>query len=197
MARNLDLAQYVETTEILVRCPNRSVEHYHVGKEGLMNARTAGFAALVLVMGIATARAQDGFGVGIILGEPTGITVKQWISPEHAIDAAAGWSFLENDSVQLHADYLFHNFGLLKTDPTVGRLPVYVGIGGRVKLEDDDGTGRNNNDDLLGIRVPLGIAYRCATAPVDIFLEIVPVLDVVPDSDFDINAAIGARFYFR
>lgn len=144
------------------------------------------------------AESDQGLGLGVILGEPTGISVKKWISDEHAIDAAIAWSFSENDSFQFHADYLIHNFGLLKTDAAVGRLPVYYGIGGRVKLRDNNNDrGRNNDDTLIGVRVPFGISYIFAHAPLDIFAEIVPIFDVVPDTDFDINAAIGIRFYFR
>jgi hypothetical protein len=144
------------------------------------------------------ARADDGFGVGIIAGEPTGISVKKWLSRDTAVDAAAAWSFSENDSFQIHADYLIHNFGVLKTADMGGRLPVYFGIGGRLKLENhNNNIGRNDHDALLGVRIPLGIAYMFAKAPVDIFAEIVPILDLVPATDLDLNGAIGVRFYFR
>lgn len=158
-------------------------------------------AAIVMTMVLAAAtvvRAEDKLGVGIILGEPTGISVKSWLNRERALDFAAAWSFAENDSFQFHADYLIHNFGILKTGSAGGKLPLYYGIGGRIKLEGDNNEkGRNSNDALLGVRVPVGISYLFAKAPVDLFVEIVPVLDVVPATDFGINAAIGARFYFR
>jgi hypothetical protein len=32
---------------------------------------------------------------------------------------------------------------------------------------------------------------------VDIFLEVVPILDLAPKTDFKINAAIGARYFFN
>lgn len=144
------------------------------------------------------AEPKRGLGVGVIVGEPTGISIKKWISDERAIDAALAWSFSENDSFQFHADYLIHNFGLLNIEPADHRLPVYYGIGARVKLRDSNNDrGRNNDDTLIGIRVPFGISYIFKDEPFDIFAEIVPVLDVVPDTDFDINAAIGVRFYFR
>ena len=153
---------------------------------------------LTVSAAIASARAENGIGLGVIIGEPTGISIKKWISPDRAIDAAAAWSFSENDSFQFHADYLFHKFDILKIEPAMGRLPVYFGIGGRVKLRNHDNyRGRNNNDALLGVRAPIGISYLFPKAPVDFFAEIVPVLDLAPDTEFDINGAIGARFYFR
>lgn len=142
--------------------------------------------------------AQDALGVGAIVGEPTGIVIKKWIGADKAFDVAAAWSFSENASFQLHGDYLIHNFSLLDPDDLKGNLPVYYGIGGRIKLKEKNaGSGRNDEDALIGVRVPLGISYLFADAPVDIFFEIAPILDLVPDTDFSINGAFGARYYFH
>lgn len=163
-----------------------------------MKSRIFLFAMVTVLLISSRVRADDGFGIGIILGEPTGISFKHWLNKDQAIDAAAAWSFSENDSFQLHADYLFHDFGILKPADFGGRLPLYIGIGGRLKLEDhDNNNGRNHDDALLGVRIPFGISYLSTKYPFDIFAEIVPVLDVVPDTEFDLNGAIGARFYFR
>ena len=160
---------------------------------------------LILILGtcvlsaLATqTNAQDAFGVGVIIGEPTGIVIKKWIGADTAFDVAAAWSFSENASFQLHGDYLIHNFSLLDRDDLKGNLPVYYGIGGRIKLKENNaGRGRNDEDTLIGVRVPLGISYLFADAPVDIFFEIAPLLDLIPDTEFSVNSAIGARYYFR
>jgi hypothetical protein len=131
------------------------------------------------------------FGVGVIVGEPTGLSLKYWLDQEQAIDAAAAWSFSGRDSFQFHADYLIHRYDLLEAAGAPDSFPVYYGIGGRIKAKDD------GDDTLLGVRIPLGITYLFGDAPFDIFLEVVPVLDLAPDVDLDINAAIGLRFYFR
>ena len=163
-----------------------------------MNARKTAIAWMTLSMALATAKAEEGLGLGVILGEPTGISAKLWVHPSQAIDAAAAWSFTENHSFQFHADYLFHAFDVLKVDPALGRLPLYWGVGGRVKLQNHDyHQGRNNDDELLGVRFPVGMSLLFAKMPMDLFAEIVPILDVVPDTDFALNGAIGARFYFR
>ena len=52
----------------------------------------------------------NGFGLGLILGEPTGISIKQWIKPDYSINGAAAWSFIDDSAIHLHADYVFHNF---------------------------------------------------------------------------------------
>lgn len=120
-------------------------------------------------------------GLGIILGEPTGISVKYWLGSANAISGAAAWSFSDEEALHIHADYLFHNFGLIQQN-----LPLYYGIGAKVKFADDVN---------VGIRIPVGIAY-IFEAPLDTFLEIVPLLELVPDTEFGLNAAIGVRYYF-
>lgn len=151
-------------------------------------------AAITILLAVTAtnARARDTFGLGVIIGEPTGLSLKYWLDKEHAIDGAAAWSSSENDSFQLHADYLIHNYELLNADD----LPVYYGLGARLKFKDHDGRGRNRNDAIFGIRIPLGVTYLFDDAPLDLFFELVPVLDIAPDVDLDINAAIGLRFYF-
>ena len=69
-----------------------------------------------------------------------------------------------------------------------GELPLYYGIGGRIKDEFDT---------KLAMRGVVGLDYLFARAPVDIFFEVAPMLDLTPSTDFEIGAGIGARFYFR
>ncbi len=130
--------------------------------------------------------AQDqGFGLGFILGEPTGISFKKWTGSTTAIDGAVAWSFSGQNSLHLHADYLIHRFDLIKVEK--GRLPVYFGLGVRLKLEDRT---------KFGVRIPVGVSYIFEEAPVDIFFELVPIFDLVPDTGFKISGSIGIRYYF-
>ena len=94
--------------------------------------------------------------------------------------------FVDENAFQIQADYLIHNFNLIKVSKR--ELPFYFGIGGRLKF---------STDVILGVRVPLGLAYIFADEPFDVFLEIVPILDVLPKTDFTIGAAIGGRYFFN
>ena len=125
-------------------------------------------------------------GAGIILGEPTGLSFKYWLTEKTALDAGFAWSFVDENAFQIQADYLIHNFNLIKVSK--GKLPFYFGIGGRLKF---------STDVILGVRVPLGLAYIFADEPIDVFLEIVPILDLLPKTDFTIGAAIGGRYFFN
>lgn len=134
--------------------------------------------------------------LGVIVGEPTGLSYKQWLDNGDSVTAAAAWSFDENESLQLHVNYLFNTGTLNTPEELQGSSQWYVGLGARLKLEEDDDNGRNRDDDLLGLRLPIGINFYPAKLPIEVFGELVPVLDLVPDSDFDINAAIGVRYIF-
>lgn len=150
------------------------------------------FALSFIVIISNSIKAQDnGFGAGLIIGEPTGFTFKNWISSTSAIDAGLGWSFVDNGSTHIHVDYLYHNFNIIKSSE--GKVPVYFGVGGRLKFKNEDKV----SDNRFGVRVPFGIAYLFRTMPVDIFLEIVPVMDLSPETKLSFNSALGVRYYFK
>jgi hypothetical protein len=133
-----------------------------------------------------------GFGVGVIVGEPTGLCAKGWLSSSTAIDGAIAWSFTDKSSLHLHADYLWHTSSLVSS--TTGTLPLYVGIGGRVKFVQND---NNSSDTRIGVRIPVGLSYQFNTIPVDIFVELVPILDLSPKTELNGNGGLGVRYYFH
>ncbi len=142
---------------------------------------------LFIVLAFASvASAQGKYGLGIIVGEPTGISAKMKIDETNSFDAAVGWSFNKYGAVHLHGDYL-HN--IIKVGPN---FPIYVGIGGRIKM-----SSGSEEDSKLGIRFPIGIVYQLPNKPFDMFFESVPILNIIPKSEFDWNAAAGARYYFN
>ncbi|HEY8241188.1 MAG TPA: hypothetical protein VIH35_07070, partial [Kiritimatiellia bacterium] len=169
-------------------------------KEAAMNRCIAGFG-LALLIGFAAGRealgdADRGLGIGIIIGEPTGLSIKNWLDDKHAIDAAAAWSLDGDDMFRLHADYLWHNFGAIKNQDAKAALPVYYGIGARVRFEDDE-NGNDDEDTTAGIRFPVGIDIIIRNTPIDVFGEIVPVMELVPETDLDFDAGIGLRYFFN
>lgn len=122
-----------------------------------------------------------------MIGGPSGLSLKKWTSSSTAIDGGAAWSIGKDPGVQLHADYLFHRSdfeGLIED-----RSFAYYGVGGRVKWGEEDSR--------IGVRVPFGVAYHFPDAPLDAFIEVVPVFDVLPETQLVLNLSIGMRFYFQ
>ena len=136
-----------------------------------------------LAISLSVTYAQKNFGIGIILGEPTGLSAKLWTGSTNGFDFAAAWSFKGDGHLLLQADYVWHSS---LTRASSGELMLYYGIGGRVIFSDNP---------LVGARIPIGLDYQFSSAPIDIFVEIVPILDLIPDTDFDIGGGIGVRFW--
>jgi len=130
---------------------------------------------------------QDGnVGLGIILGEPTGFSGKLWTGKTTAFDAGAAWSFVNGGTfLQVHGDFLFHNFDLFKVE--TGKMALYYGFGGRMKFADQT---------IVSVRVPIGISYQFEKTAIELFLEVVPMLDIVPATEVGIAGGAGFRYYF-
>ena len=151
--------------------------------------------ALLLMPAIGTVRAEasGNLGIGVILGDPTGVSLKLWMSERTALVGGAAWSFRHDGSLHLHGDYLVHHdlSDEVKNRTDGNRLPgvlrAYYGVGGRLQSRPAD--------DIVSVRFPLGLAYAF-TSPLDFFVEVVPLLDLAPETDFDMNAALGMRFFF-
>ena len=52
-----------------------------------------------------------------------------------------------------------------------------------------------NSDDKIGIRIPVGLSYLFANSPLEFFVEVVPLLDLSPDTELDFNGGLGLRYY--
>jgi len=136
---------------------------------------------------VATGRPGSGtWELGVILGEPTGLSAKYWMSQVNALDFGAAWSFEEDGNFHLHCDYLFHNYGVFEVDK--GSLPLYFGVGGRVRFEE--------HDSRVGLRIVLGIEYLVETYPMSVFFEVAPIVDIAPETEASLNGGFGIRYVF-
>lgn len=138
-------------------------------------------------------------GLGLIIGEPTGLTAKLYLSDDTAIQGAAGSAVL-GGGLQVHGDYIIHPWILENRESFV--MPAYVG-GGLRFLRHDRGDG-GDDDFHAGVRAVIGMVFDFKTVPLDVFVEIAGVADIRFDTDdedhkgfgLDINAGAGARYYF-
>ena len=138
---------------------------------------------VIFLLAVSSTYAQKSFGIGIILGEPTGLSAKLWTGSNNAFDFGVAWSFGDNGHMLLQADYVWHS-GLSSTSS--GKFALYYGIGGRIIFSDKPD---------VGVRIPIGLDYVFSSAPIDIFVEVVPIMDFIPSTDFELNGGIGIRFW--
>lgn len=135
---------------------------------------------------------QYNTGIGIIIGFPTGFSGELVWSENSAIVFNAGWSLRENFGLHLTGTYQFMFPGVIKTEEgkALRQVVPYLGIGGRLLLEEKD----DDTDIHVGLRGGGGIEYFVERF--GLFLELYPVVDIVPGTDLDFEAGIGFRFYF-
>lgn len=138
------------------------------------------------------------FGLGISIGEPTGINAKLWVSPKNALDFGLGLSiggdrmsnfdqqYDGSGRIHFHVDYLFHIFNAVGSN---NQFPIYYGIGSRFNT----GGGYLNS---LAVRFVAGLAWIPEETPIDLFVEFVPSLQLTSESGFAIDSAIGIRYFF-
>jgi hypothetical protein len=169
------------------------------------------FGLLVLGTGAAAAQnQQDHFGLGIILGGPSGLSLKIPSGRANSINVILGYNahggpgwgngwgngrcdgpgdddcWDDDGSFYLGADYVWYNYNLIRV--THGRLPLYYGPGLNATVWDDGSR--------VGFRIVVGLEYQFATAPFDIFFEVAPGVNLVPNTSGYVSAGIGTRFFF-
>ena len=152
--------------------------------------------------------ANKTFGLGLELGQPSGLTGKLFIGPSTAIDFGLGYAYEHyyyGDGIHLYGDVLFHPTTLIRADAF--HMPFYVGVG--LRFWDFDYCDRNictYGGSAVGVRVPFGIAFDFNRAPLDIFVQLVPVVDFVRGDYYDrhrnrthlaIDGSVGIRFWFN
>lgn len=130
------------------------------------------------------------FGLGIVVGEPTGFTAKYWLSPVNSLNAAIAWSVFDDNSFEafyIHIDHVFYYYDLFRVQS--GKAPVFIGVGGRFYFPRHD-------DTKIGFRIPMGLAYMFEQVPIEIYGEIAPVINIVPETDVDLDGGVGFRYFF-
>ena len=155
--------------------------------------------ALCLCLAVQVSVAQEHtFGLGVIIGEPTGVSAKLWTSSTTAFDFGLGLSlgtdrisnydgnYNGGSRLHFHMDFLWHYFDAFGSS---GRVPLYYGFGGRINT----GAGYNNSTAIRGV---IGIAWMPRETPIDIFLELVPSLQLTSSTGFTTDAGFGGRYYF-
>jgi hypothetical protein len=172
------------------------------------------FAAVVMaVVLLGTARTANAtevgygrkFGLGFVLGDPTGLSAKLWIGPTNSLDFGLGfWGYGFDNCANGNApcnhfgthagtfnmDYLWQS-NIVRGQ---AQLDWHIGAGGRAIWY---GGGCPGDCVSLGARMPVGLDLMFNNPSfIEVFFEIAPTLYFVPNVDFGVEGGIGVRFYF-
>jgi len=148
-------------------------------------------AALLLAPGSAGAdRAHErggSVGLGLILGEPTGISAQVGMGGPGqgtALNFALGLDMFDDEDLYVHVDYIFLVANLV-TSRSIA-LPAYVGVGGFF---------RDKRHGKAGARVPFGLQMEFLSAPLHIFGEATLQMTLIDDFHLHVVGAIGFRYF--
>jgi hypothetical protein len=148
-------------------------------------------AALTLAAPRATAaesafKPEDGFGVGFVLGSPSGLSGSLPMNGgTRAINGVLGWDIGHSSALFAQADYVFVRGDLF--DVEHGKVSLYYGPGAFAVL---------SSSSAVGIRFVGGVDYRFEGVPLQAFLEIGPGINVLPNTSATAGGGLGLRYYF-
>ena len=154
---------------------------------------------ILLTIGTTSSQTPGKFGVGVAFGEPTGFAWKYRINQSNAVDGAIGFS--PYDRYRIHVDYLWQSRPFKEP-----QLALHYGVGvalgfGRTEYFVVERSNRIHyflRDQEMGfaVRIPFGLSYMIPRSPLDIFVEVAPLMIFAPGTGVGMDASLGARFYF-
>jgi hypothetical protein len=143
----------------------------------LAAVRPARADTLVIVETPSNTYRAPSWGIGLILGEPTGFSVKRYLGRD-AVHVYLGGAY--GPGLRVGFDYLF---GLAQLhDGRSASLDLFVGLGafaGALRGPCDginNWQGTCNGDGYVGARMPIGLELRFRNAPISLGLEMAPGL---------------------
>jgi len=161
----------------------------------ISSRRAVQLLCVLLLFASAAAMGQGKFGVGFVLGEPTGVAWKYNMNSTNAFDGAIGFSPF--DRYRAHVDYLWQTYPFNEQ-----RLALHYGVGAAMGFGRTEYIAASNGryflrDDDLGfaVRGVIGLNYRVPESPVDLFFEVAPLIVLTPTGGTGADVGLGVRLY--
>lgn len=160
--------------------------------------RVLGLAAVVAIASSAgTAEAQSRssrFGLGGMVGEPTGLSMKLRLADAFAIDFGVGFGAIGPGAGSVHADFLG---SVNLTRHNRAEMDIYFGGGPKLAFANyNNNRWGNNNGVWFAIRGDVGLVWEFTQRHLDVFVEIGPEIWLIQDVHFNGFGAAGARYWF-
>ncbi|MFA5468276.1 MAG: hypothetical protein WC224_04370 [Sphaerochaetaceae bacterium] len=129
----------------------------------------------------------NGFGAGIALGYPSGVTVRYGMD-NFRFFGTVGNHYGADVSLDLGALYDIVSFD-------IGGLPLYLNAGAQLGV----GLGFGGGDLVFGMSAAgvVGVSYYLDKQPVEFFLNVAPGYRFLGGSGFAISSNLGGIWYFN
>ena len=134
------------------------------------------------------AKSAPGFGLGVIIGSPTGLSGKYTLSRDRAIDAALGWD--GSSSTHFTMSHLWMQQRLFSVERE--SVDLFYGVGGSLRTN----SSHADNRTLFAVRAPVGLSIFFAKPRLEPFFQLALNLGLVPSSSVFFDAGIGVRYIF-
>ena len=143
--------------------------------------------SIIMIVGLAaTTYAQDyNTGIGLRGGNGWGITLKHFVSSQHAFE---GLFYGYNNGFNVTGLYEYHNDAF-----DVDNLRWYCGFGAHIGSYNHSNA---NNEFVLGADAILGIEYTFTEAPINIGVDLNPYLNLTARTGLYVVGAISIRYTF-
>jgi hypothetical protein len=141
-------------------------------------------ALLTLAVPAGAQRVPGDVGLGVHVGQPTGVTLKVY-NEVTSVDFLAAWDLDDFFFLNIHAIYDVH----LNDEGTVH---FYYGPGGYIGIRDR----REGLDDEVEIGVSVNFGLDFMIRKFEIFVQGTPRLSLVESTNFDMGGGVGFRVYF-
>jgi hypothetical protein len=142
-----------------------------------------GLLALLVTSPAQAQRPEGDLGVGVQIGNPVGVTLRTDQAYRSPIEGLVAWD--------LAGGALFASGHLILFEqplPLEDGAPAYLFIGPGAYLS----AGDDHFD--LGASGRAGLSYFIA--PLELFVQVSPRFNVLPDTDVGLGGGLGARYYF-
>ena len=145
--------------------------------------------AMLLLFALRAPARAEAIGIGLFLGEPSGLDLKIGLGAKSSVDVVIGQSsFRDNRTDYAHVTWLLTPFVARGRSVLV---PFRIGIGAAAIGVVDDNAH-------MAVRVPFELGFRFRRTPLEIYGEIA-IKGVFVEEDFitfDADSGLGIRFYF-
>jgi hypothetical protein len=193
-----NFTQYKHLTKKIKSLKRFNIEGSHITKEVSVMKSKFNFIGLALfsVMLMPVPASAKTWGLGAVIGSPTGLSANYFLSNQRTIHTTLAYGLSGNDNFQLasHYQWRIDNLEIEKI-----KIGWFYGVGARVAMREHKHhhhSDQNHNHTDLGPSGTIGIFHEFAQVPLEAFLKGNLTVNIIEDTDVDGDVMLGLHYNF-